>query len=120
MTRTEARPPVRAMLITNPGAGHRHAEPGDLERCEAILETAGIGLDAEMFGATRHAERGDWRRALRRAWRWVTHQSVRIAITVDGHEHRHRALQVLVMNSPYYGWSLLLLPNVTMNDGLLD
>jgi diacylglycerol kinase family enzyme len=212
------------MLITNPAAGSRHAKPGDLERCEAILEsagfvldraetgeesptsaelarraielghqacivaggdgtvalaaatlldspvvlgilpfgsvmniahglglplepveaaeviarrrvtqadaaevhgkvffeTAGIGLDAEMFGATRHAERGDWRRALRRAWRWVTHESVRIAIAVDGLEHRHRALQVLVMNGPYYGWSLLLLPEVTMTDGLLD
>ena len=199
---TEVRPGVRAMLIANPAAGSRHAKPGDLERCEAILEsagfvldraetgaesptsadlarraieqgyeacivaggdgtvalaaatlldspvvlgilpfgsvmnvahglglplepveaaqvvarrrvaradaaevsgkvffeTAGIGLDAEMFGATRHAERGDWRRALRRAWRWVTHRSVRIAIDVDGREHRHRALQALVMN----------------------
>jgi diacylglycerol kinase (ATP) len=221
---TATRSEMRAMLITNPAAGNRHAKPGDLERCEGILEragfvldrletgaesptaadlarraiedgyqscivaggdgtvalaaarlldspvvlgilpfgsvmniahglglplapveaaeviarrrvaradaaevggkvffeTAGIGLDAEMFGATRHAERGDWRRALRRAWRWVTHGSVRIAIDVDGREFRHRALQVLVMNSPYYGWSLLLLPQVTMSDGLLD
>lgn len=224
MTMTEVRSRERAMLITNPAAGNRHAKPGDLERCEAILEsagfvlhrvetgaksptsadlarraiqqgyracivaggdgtvalaaatlldspvvlgilpfgsvmnvahglglplepieaaeviarrrvaradaaevsgkiffeTAGIGLDAEMFGAARHAERGDWRRALRRAWRWVTHESVRIAIAVDEREYGHRALQVLVMNSPYYGWSLLLLPQVTMNDGLLD
>lgn len=215
---------ARALLITNPAAGERHAKAGDLERCEAILrtagfvldraetgaespsaadlarraiqqgyhacivaggdgtvalaaatlldspvilgilpfgsvmniahglglplvpveaaeviarrhvaradaaevngkiffETAGIGLDAEMFGATRHAERGDWRRALRRAWRWVKQKSVRIAINVDGREERHRALQVLVMNGPYYGWSLLLLPEVTMTDGLLD
>jgi len=224
MTMTEARSRDRAMLITNPAAGSRHAKPGDLEQCEDILEnagfvldrvetgaesptsadlagraieegyqacivaggdgtvalaaarlldgpvvlgilpfgsvmniahglglplgpleaaeviarrrvaradaaevsgkvffeTAGIGLDAEMFGATRHAERGDWRRAMRRAWRWVTHGSVRIAIDVDGREYRHLALQVLVMNSPYYGWSLLLLPQVTMSDGLLD
>ncbi len=224
MTVTEERSSAQAMLITNPAAGNRHAKPGDLERCVAILEgagfmldrvetgpdsptsadlarravelgyqacivaggdgtvalaaamlldtpvvlgilpfgsvmniahglglplepieaveviarrrvtradaaevhekiffeTAGIGLDAEMFGATRHAERGDWRRALRRAWRWVTHPSNRIAIAVDGREGRHRALQVLVMNSPYYGWSLLLLPQVTMTDGLLD
>ena len=187
MTMIEARSRDRAMLITNPAAGSRHAKPGDLEQCEDILEnagfvldrvetgaesptsadlagraieegyqacivaggdgtvalaaarlldgpvvlgilpfgsvmniahglglplgpveaaeviarrrvaradaaevsgkvffeTAGIGLDAEMFGATRHAERGDWRRALRRAWRWVTHESVRIAIDVD-------------------------------------
>jgi diacylglycerol kinase family enzyme len=215
---------MRAMLVTNPAAGERHAKPGDLELCEAILEsagfvldrvetgaesptsadlarraidqgyevcivaggdgtvapaaaalldspvvlgilpfgsvmniahglgiplepvkaaeviaqrrvvradagevrdkiffeTAGIGLDAEMFGAARLAERGDWRRALRRVWRWLTHKSFRVAIDVDGREDRQRALQILVMNSPYYGWSLELLPRVSMTDGLLD
>lgn len=85
-----------------------------------FFETAGIGLDAEMFGAARHAERKDWRRALRRVWRWLTHSSYRVAITVDGREDRRRALQVFVMNSPYYGWSLQLLPQVSMMDGLLD
>ena len=221
---TEARPAARALLIINPAAGGRHAKPGDLERCEAILqsagfvlervetgapsptsadlakraieggypvcivaggdgtvalaaatlldtsvtlgilpfgsvmnianglgiplepvkaaevigrrrvvhadagevrekiffETAGIGLDAEMFGAARHAERGNWRRALRRAWRWLRHPSSRVTITVDDRVERQRALQVFVMNSPYYGWSLELLPQVSMTDGLLD
>jgi diacylglycerol kinase family enzyme len=87
---------------------------------KVFFETAGVGLDAEMFGAARHAERGNWRRALRRAARWVTHHSYRVAITVDGREDRQRAMQVFVMNSPYYGWSLELLPQVSMNDGLLD
>jgi diacylglycerol kinase (ATP) len=87
---------------------------------KVFFETAGIGLDAEMFGAARHAERGNWRRALRRAVRWATHHSYRVAITVDGREDRQRALQVFVMNSPYYGWSLELLPQVSMTDGLLD
>jgi diacylglycerol kinase family enzyme len=73
-----------------------------------------------MFGAARHAERGNWRRALRRAVRWATHGSYRVAITIDGHEDRQRAMQVFVMNSPYYGWSLELLPQVSMTDGLLD
>jgi diacylglycerol kinase (ATP) len=85
-----------------------------------FFETAGVGLDAEMFGAARHAERGNWRRALRRAVRWATHRSYRVAITVDGREDRQRVLQVFVMNSPYYGWSLELLPQVSMTDGLLD
>jgi len=84
---------------------------------KVFFETAGIGLDAEMFGAARHAERGNWRRALRRAVRWVTHHSYRVAITVDGREDRQRAMQVFVMNSPYYGWSLALLPKVSMTDG---
>jgi diacylglycerol kinase family enzyme len=221
---TEARPGSRALLITNPAAGGRHARPGDLERCEEILrrtgfdlervetgapsptsadlakraidqgyavcivaggdgtvapaaaalldspvilgilpfgsvmniahglgipldpvkaaelitrrrvvhadagevrekiffETAGIGLDAEMFGAARLAERGNWRRALRRVWRWLTHKSYRVAITIEGREDRQRAMQIFVMNSPYYGWSLELLPRVSMTDGVLD
>jgi diacylglycerol kinase family enzyme len=85
-----------------------------------FFETAGVGLDAEMFGAARHLERGNWRRALRRALRWLTHRSFRVAITVDGREDRQRAMQVLVMNSPYYGWALRLVPGVSMTDGLLD
>jgi len=87
---------------------------------KVFFETAEIGLDAEMFGAARHAERGKWRRALRRAVRWVTHHSYRVAITVDGREDHRRALQVFVMNSPYYAWSLELLERVSMTDGLLD
>src|SRR6266850_553419 len=97
----------------------QHADAGEVNG-RIFFETAGIGLDAEMFGAARHAERGDWRRALRRVWRWLTHASYRVAITVDGREDRQRALQVFVMNSPYYGWSLQLLPQVSMTDGLLD
>jgi len=87
---------------------------------KVFFETAGIGLDAEMFGAARHAESGNWRRALRRVVRWATHHSYRVAITIDGREDRQRALQVFVMNGPYYGWSLELLPRVSMTDGLLD
>jgi len=96
-----------------------NADAGEV-RGKIFFETAGVGLDAEIFGAARHAERGNWRRALRRALRLLTLQSYRVAITADGREDRQRALQVLVMNSPYYGFSLELLPQVTMTDGLLD
>jgi diacylglycerol kinase (ATP) len=97
----------------------QRADAGEVNG-KIFLETAGVGLDAEMFGAARHAERGDWRRALRRALRLVTLQSYRVAIVVDGREDRQRALQVLVLNSPYYGFSLEILPRVSMSDGLLD
>lgn len=97
----------------------QRVDAGDV-RGKIFFETAGIGLDAEIFGAARHAERGDWRRALRRALRLLTQQSHRIAITVDGREDRQRALQILVMNSPYYGFALEILPQVSMTDGLLD
>jgi diacylglycerol kinase (ATP) len=89
-------------------------------RDKIFFETAGIGLDAEVFGAARHAERGAWRRALRRGVRMLTQHSYRVAITVDGREDRQRALQILVMNSPYYGFALEVLPRVSMTDGLLD
>jgi len=97
----------------------QHADAGEV-REKIFFETAGVGLDAEIFGAARHAERGDWRRALRRGVRLLTHRSYRVAITVDGREDRQRAMQVLVLNSPYYGFALELLPRVNMTDGLLD
>jgi len=110
--------PVKAAEVIT----RRHMQRADAAEVNGkiFFETAGIGLDAEMFGAARHAERGNWRRALRRAVRWLTHHSYRVAITVDGSEDRQRAMQVFVMNSPYYGWSLELLPQVSMTDGLLD
>jgi diacylglycerol kinase family enzyme len=97
----------------------QRADAGEV-RGKIFFETAGIGLDAEIFGAARHAERGDWRRALRRALRLLTIQSFRVALIVDGREDRQRALQVLVLNSPYYGFAIEVLPRVSMTDGLLD
>jgi diacylglycerol kinase (ATP) len=96
-----------------------HADAGEVNG-KVFFETAGIGLDAEAFGAARHAERGNWRHALRRAVRFATQQSHRVGIAADGREDRQRALQILVMNSPYYGFALELLPQVSMTDGLLD
>jgi diacylglycerol kinase family enzyme len=95
------------------------ADAGEV-REKIFFETAGLGLDAEIFGAARHAERGNWRRALRRAFRLLTIESFRVSINVDGREDRQRALQVLVLNSPYYGFALQVLPRVSMTDGLLD
>ncbi len=87
---------------------------------KVFFETAGVGLDAELFGAARHAERGDWRRAFRRVARWATHPAHRVRVEIDGDEHAHRAMQVLVLNSPYYAWAIELLPRASMTDGLLD
>jgi diacylglycerol kinase family enzyme len=85
-----------------------------------IHADAGQVREKIFFETARLAERGDWRRALRRVWRWLTHKSFRVAINVDGREDRQRALQIFVMNDPYYGWSLELLERVSMTDGLLD
>lgn len=85
-----------------------------------FFETAGVGLDAEMFLAARLAERGRWRNALRRVRRWATQGSHRMRITVDGQAHAHRAYQVLVLNSPFYTWSFPVVPEASMRDGQLE
>jgi diacylglycerol kinase (ATP) len=87
---------------------------------EIFFETCGVGLDAELFGAARQAERGSWRDALDRIRRWATHGTHVVRVTVDGEMHRHRVMQLLVFNGPYYGWSLPLAPAARMDDGKLD
>jgi diacylglycerol kinase family enzyme len=97
---------------------HR-ADVGEV-RGALFFETAGVGLDAELFGAARSAERGSWRRAVWRVWRYLTHGTHRVKIVVDGTTHTHRVMQILVVNSPYYAWALPLLPDASMEDGILD
>jgi YegS/Rv2252/BmrU family lipid kinase len=87
---------------------------------KVFFETCGIGIDADMFGAARLAERGRWGLAFRRIMRWATANSYRVEITVDGKTERHRVLQVLIVNSPYYGWALPIVPHADMTDGQLD
>ena len=87
---------------------------------EFFFEIVGVGLDAEMFGAARHAERGSWRDALDRIRRWATHGTHVVRVTVDGEAHRHRVMQLVIFNGPYYGWSLPLAPAARMDDGKLD
>jgi diacylglycerol kinase (ATP) len=85
-----------------------------------FFETCGVGLDADAFGAARLAERQRWGSALRRLWRWATAKPHRVEVTVDGKTTHHDALQILVVNSPYYAWALPLMPNADMTDGLFE
>ena len=87
---------------------------------KVFFETCGIGIDADMFGAARLAERGRWGPAFRRVMRWATASTHSVEITVDGKSERHRALQILIVNSPYYGWAMPVVPNADMTDGKLD
>jgi len=90
------------------------------EHDKVFFETAGVGLDAHVFGAARLAERGKRRHTLRRLWRAATQGTHRITICVDGTEHAHRVFQILIANSPYYLWSFPIAPDATMDDGKLD
>ncbi|HLQ04282.1 MAG TPA: diacylglycerol kinase family protein [Verrucomicrobiae bacterium] len=110
--------PIAAAHVIARGRVHR--ADGGVVHERLFFEIAGVGLDAELFGTARNAERGRWRKALGRMWRYATHGTHRVTIIVDGATHAHRVMQILVLNSPYYGWSLPLLPDASMEDGLLD
>jgi diacylglycerol kinase (ATP) len=110
--------PIEAARVI--ARGNVHRADGGVVHGRLFFEIAGVGLDAELFGAARNAERGRWRKALGRVWRYATHGTHRVTITVDGATHAHAVMQILVLNSPYYGWSLPLLPDASMEDGLLD
>jgi len=86
-----------------------------------FFEAAGVGLDADAFGAARSAERGDLRRALRRLRDAIRRESHWVDVAVDGRRPvRHRALQVLVTNGRYYAWSIPVVPDADVADGMLD
>jgi diacylglycerol kinase (ATP) len=100
-------------------AGHvRRADVGEVNG-QVFFETAGIGLDAHVFGAARAAESGRWRRAWDRLARWATMRTHRIRIKGERDEISSRAMQVLVLNSPYYAWSFPIAGG-SMHDGLLE
>jgi diacylglycerol kinase family enzyme len=85
-----------------------------------FFETCGIGLDADAFGAARLVERRRWGPAFRRVRRWATAHPHTVEISVDGKTERHRVLQVLIVNSPYYAWAFPIVPDADMTDGLLE
>jgi len=98
-----------------------NADVGEAGAHEKVFyETAGVGIDAHVFGAARLAERGMRRHALRRLWRAATQGTHRVRIVVDGTEHAHRVFQILVANSPYYLWSFEIAPDAAMDDGKLE
>jgi diacylglycerol kinase family enzyme len=111
--------PIDAAAVIAKRNVHR-ADVGEVHG-SLFFETAGVGLDAELFGAARHAERRRWLSAADRVRRYLAHGTHRVRITIDGETHAHRVMQILVLNSPYYAWALPLLPKgVSMEDGILD
>jgi len=52
--------------------------------------------------------------------RWATANTHRVEITVDGKTESHRVLQILIVNSPYYGWAMPIVPKADMTDGVLE
>lgn len=111
------RPVEAARVIAERKA--KRADAGEVAG-KIFFETCGIGLDADAFGAARLVERRRWGAAFRRVWRWATASPHRVEVTVDGKTEHHRALQILIVNSPYYAWAFPIVPNADMTDGVLD
>lgn len=109
--------PIEAARVI--AKGHvRRADVGEVGG-HVFFESAGVGLDAQAFGAARAAERGRWRPAWDRVVRWATHGTHRIHIRGERDEVAYRAMQVLVLNSPFYAWSFPVVGG-SMHDGLLE
>ncbi len=93
------------------------------EHC--FLEVAGIGLEALLFPAAEEIKKPGFLTSLRGIvnglMTLLTFKPTRIRITFDEHQRRpYKALQVTICNAPFYGMRLEVVPNILMDDGLLD
>ena len=90
-----------------------------------FTEVAGVGLEAALFSAGEEVKspgvlttvRGiiDGLRTL------LTFRPVRLRILIGDHKrYYYRAIQVTICNSRYYGPQFELVPEASMDDGLLD
>ena len=107
---------VDSGLAWHPSDGES-APPGDARE---FFEAAGVGLDAEGFGAVELGERAGWRFALRAMWRALRRHRTRMVIDLDGKVLRRRAPAVTVCIGPYHGMGFALVADADPADGLLD
>ncbi len=95
----------------------RHAGAGDPE---LFFEAAGVGLDAEGFGAVELGERRGWLRGARAVVRALRHRRRAMRLTLDGRVLHTRAPAVTACNGPYLGMGFALAGDADPSDGLLD
>ncbi|MFN2520856.1 MAG: diacylglycerol kinase family protein [Candidatus Limnocylindria bacterium] len=85
-----------------------------------FFEAAGVGLDADAFHAGHALVRRDRALVLAALGALVTRRGAVLEIDVDGARRRHRCLQAVVSNGPFYGWGFAVAPDARMDDGQLD
>ena len=90
------------------------------EREERFFEAAGVGLDADGFGAVAAGERAGILSLVRRLWRALRRRRTPMRITLDGKRYRTGAPAVTISNGPYHGFGFALTPEADPQDGLLD
>ena len=92
---------------------------------QVFLEVAGIGLEASLFPAAEEIKTPGLLTTLHGVVSslitLLTFKPTRIRITFDERQRRpYEALQVTICNAPFYGMHLEVVPNILMDDGLLD
>lgn len=101
--------------------------PIDLGRANGryFVLWAGVGLDAHVTAQIE--PRPPWEKRFGIAsyvWRafWIAtkYRGTRMAVTIDQHEIKCRALMVLISNAPLYGGIVKPAPNAQLDDGWLD
>lgn len=89
-------------------------------REERFFEAAGVGLDADGFGAVEAGERSSPLAMLLRAWRALRRRRSPMRITLDGQRYRTGSPAVTISNGPYHGFGFALTPDADPRDGLFD
>ena len=97
----------------------RRIDVGDVDG-RVFVEAAGIGLDADAFGAGRAIQRGERALAVAALRAFLRRRSVRVKIEIDGRARWQRVLQAVVCNGPWYGWGFEVAPGAHVDDGKLD
>ncbi len=85
-----------------------------------FFEAAGIGLDADAFHAGHALVRRDRALVLAALGALITRRGAVLEVDVDGRRRRHRCLQAVVSNGPFYGWGFAVAPDARIDDGRLD
>lgn len=91
---------------------------GDNE--ERFFEAAGVGLDADGFGAVEEGERTHALAMLVRAWRALRRRRSPMRIVLDGQRYRTGSPALTISNGPYHGFGFALTPDADPEDGLFD
>ena len=90
------------------------------DREERFFEAAGVGLDADGFGAVAAGERAGMLSVVGRLWRALRRRRTPMRIGLDGTRYRTGAPAVTIGNGPYHGFGFALTPDADPQDGLLD
>ena len=92
---------------------------------QVFLEVAGVGLEAALFPAAEEIKQPGLLSTLHglvsSLKTLLNFKPTIIRITFDNRQRRpYEALQVTICNAPFYGMHLEVVPDIVMDDGLLD